>query len=391
MPRASHEGSWVDAAVDAEAAMYLSGASSLTFEAREAYLATAAKASPHHRAIFGRKITPWSQAEDQWNLGLWSPRFVWDPLAPQRIGLTGIFYQYGSRDWNLTLFGSPIAVPERGYPVREEKGRLIADSPDWLPPYEELLLLNRQTAIRYSIEQPPLSSLLLQPGAAASLTWGRDSGPWARLNGGVLPCPQLDFALEAQLNPQTSILEATLRPRILRHTLMSVESGYRFQKAQIWGSLTREIPLGRGDVPENWIVSPVGPTWISAIGASWSLGGKWALQTSGLWIEEKKPEYKADDIQINLPSRYPFRKSVQGAVRFDPNDRWGTSASWTRELSEASQKITFEGEYRGSRKSPWSFGLGVDLFSAPSGRGGQSVLSQYSQDDRVRGRVAYAF
>ena len=43
--------------------------------------------------IFGRRLHLWSEAEEEWNLGIFQPQFRWNPIRPSQQGLTGLFWQ----------------------------------------------------------------------------------------------------------------------------------------------------------------------------------------------------------------------------------------------------------------------------------------------------------
>ena len=56
-------------------------------------LGSARKGDIHSWAV-GRWIRPWSEADQNWQLGLWEPRLSLDTLRPIRQGITGLFYEY---------------------------------------------------------------------------------------------------------------------------------------------------------------------------------------------------------------------------------------------------------------------------------------------------------
>src|SRR5690606_11760190 len=89
-PRFSAESRVIRGAADIRAATFLNRNSSFSFDAREAYIGTSSRLSPHHQVSVGRKYFDWSVADRQWNVGVWSPRFMLDPFAAEQLGSTGV-------------------------------------------------------------------------------------------------------------------------------------------------------------------------------------------------------------------------------------------------------------------------------------------------------------
>src|SRR5205814_9510507 len=66
------------------------------FEMPEAYVGTTREQSDLQIAA-GRKLEHWNRLDDDWRLGIWQPRYRWDYLDPETVGLTGAFFHFEQR------------------------------------------------------------------------------------------------------------------------------------------------------------------------------------------------------------------------------------------------------------------------------------------------------
>ena len=84
--------------------------------------------------VIGRYRVEWDWADHFWNRGLWEPFYREDALRARQGGLSGIFRQFDYDNVHLTLFGSPIFIPESGPHFIEKNGRLVSNNPWFVPP-----------------------------------------------------------------------------------------------------------------------------------------------------------------------------------------------------------------------------------------------------------------
>jgi hypothetical protein len=383
-PRLESDGKVLSTKLEAQGITFLSDRSSFTVEASNAYIATSWNLMPHHQFTLGRRVYDWSVADDAWKMGLWSPRFLWDPLRPETVGLVGAFYQYQSRSWRLLAAASPMSIPERGFPVRQENGRLTSASADWVEPYRYINAMNQLMPIQYKIKYPAIRELVMNPGATASIRYGAERGVWAQSVYGLLPIHQPDLTVNAVILPQDSALAATIYPRVLFHHLLTGEAGYRGDGWSLWASYSRESPLHK-DAPSDRMVQPVGPATIIAGGGDFTVS-RFSARAQILWIDEKRPPLKEGDMDLGLPSRFPYRRAVKVGGRWDVSHKFVYDMSHTRDVAESSGLTSIDMTYLPGKR--WSLGVGADFFASDTGRG---LIGQYEGNDRVRGRISYEF
>jgi hypothetical protein len=397
-PQWSFDGAKVEANFDVRAVTFLADSSSsmiadTTVMAGNAYVATSHNLMPHHQITLGQRKYDWSVADENWNMGLWNARFIWDPLRPETVGLTGAFYTYESAAWRILGFATPISIPERGYPIREASGQLVASSPFYIPPYQAAVVMNQVVPISYTISQLQIANLIFKPGAALSVRYGKEQGPWASLQYGLMPMHQLDLAVDAglALNGGNDIIEATVYPRVLFQHLVTLEGGYHASDFAVWASSTGEAPLQQA-APADWSLNDIGPAAIVSAGAELKIQTPLSehrdLSLSGsiLIVQEDKAPVADGQLSLDLPSRFPFTRAAQFDVRWQASPKLLTDVKWITDIAQASRLISADVNWL--PKGPWILGVGADLISSDTGQG---LIGQYVGDDRVRLKVAYAF
>jgi hypothetical protein len=398
-PEASYQGKWVSAEADLKGVAFISNVSSFTAEAGNLYVATSPEWMPHHQITLGRRIYDLNEMEDEWSLGLWSARFLWNPLSPERIGLTGAFYTYESAKWRVLVFGTPISPPERSFPVRDAGGQLEADARDYVQPYQELLLMNQPVPIHYSIQYPPLSELLVRPGAGMQVRYGGRTGAWGSLSYGVMPMHEVQMAIEPHMNPQAYAVDAIVHPITMFHHLVSFENGFRGERWSLWSSVTGENPIQK-TIPADWQMDPTGPSLLTAVGGDIRLDKYFALSASYLRVDEDAQPAPPGAIPLNLPSRFQYRRAVQFEGRWTGIPQLTLDGHWIYDIANQSGLVSLDVLFQphvgrssvlnamfGGQGS-WAFGVGADLISSSTDTG---YIGQYYGNDRVRGRISYAF
>jgi hypothetical protein len=381
-PDFSTEGEIFSTRLHATAIGFVQDTSSFTVEAMDAYISTSSRLSSLHQISLGRRNYDWSAADDEWKIGLWTPRFNWDPLRPQQVGLTGAFYHYQSADWRLVAYASPIAVPERGFPIRND---MTSASPDWVPPFQQLPMLNQYIPARYNIIYPSITDLILRPNASVSLRYGGQRGAWTSASVGFMPVHQVLLSVDPGVNPQTSALDVDVHPSVAMHRLITGEAGYRGREWNLWASATREVPLAPFTA-DTWISNPIGPSVIAAAGAQYSPYDWLKLRGSYLWIDEDAPPVPGD-LAVGLPPRYMYMQAMRLAGEWTANSALTYGMQWTYDVAQSSNLLSLDVTYAKPTQS-WMVGLGSDIFTSTTRQG---QIGQYLGNDRLRARVSYVF
>jgi hypothetical protein len=270
----------------------------LSFEAREAYLSTQKSVAPGsdptrgHELTLGRRYYEWSKVDKEWTMmSLWSPRFVWDPIYPQTIGMTGVFYTYKGSHFKLTSFASPIAVPERGTPLSEEDHNITSPNPFWNPLPTQLPVQGNQTRIEYTLLMPQLQEILLRPNFAVRGEYSFDSGFWVGGNWGILPVHMTQLAAEPYLgtsNNPDGVLSVNIRPQFPMRNLLTLETGYSDPGKQwsAWISGSYEHPFNFEN-QRNWLNPVITPTTVISAGTNVQVTQNFSFDGGILFVNEQ--------------------------------------------------------------------------------------------------------
>jgi hypothetical protein len=398
-PRLSSNGKILESKLDAEAIVQVTDTKTLrvdrrafTVEAANAYFATSKQLMSKHQFTLGRRVYQWSKFDREWEFGAVSPRFIWDPTRPQIIGLTGVFHSYETKHWRWLSYGSPLSIPERGYPLRNENGKLLSSNPFYNPYFDSAVIAKVNLPIEYTVVYPAMSSLLFNPGGTTSLRWSSDEGGkgfWVQGMYGFLPIVQPNLAIQASVPAQRGVIEVEVHPTIQRHHLGMLEAGITRANYSIWASVMREKPTNRV-VPSSWIATREEPASIYSAGGHVRFGPKWQLSASYIYVsEERTPTVEEPDFTIDLPGRFPYHRAARGRLDFQANERMNYALSIVSDLEYDSQMMSVEVLYRILKKdNALTLSVGSDFFASSTEKG---YLGQHKGNDRVRGGVGYAF
>lgn len=393
----------VEGVVDFKVFAFLPEASSTTAEAQNMYIATHSKLISNQQISLGRRQYDWSVADDFWTMGLWQPRFMWDPLRPMQVGLFGAFYAMETDDFRLLVHASPIAVPERGTPLYQSDGQ-IRSYGAWFNPLPTQVSADIGTGttlvpIQYTLNMPAMSKTLLRPSAAAQIRYGGKSRYWASLSYGVMPVHQTDLAIGVPVEVSPSgdpFVNATVNVRFRQHELLTLETGYRGKVWSVWSSFSAERPY---DVKNQagQIFVPTGPAAIGIVGGTVMPTRGLQMSASFLEINERPgagPDLgSSGGVKINnLSERFPFRRAFRLATSYAPNLERGfsTEVSWVSDIAQQSDLITTNFFYRIPTELDKGvlLGFGVDMIHSETQAG---WIGQYRGNDRFRGSVSYVF
>ncbi len=259
-PYGDFETSVIHARIEILTMLYVNQLASFSPEGPQAYIATHENLmGGRHQFTLGRRILDWSAMEKGMNflLSSWSPRFGWDPYNPTQVGLTGLFYTYKYDKFRLIAHATPFGIPERGAPT---------GSPWVTPNPESVEAMGRQVPLRYDLSRIDYVSLIFRPGAALSLQYGDETGPWARGNYGIMPSHMVNAGVNAKLDPISDEIQASIFARGLHDQLLTFEAGWNESLWSTWISANHVAPVFVPKAPPSHVMSPVGNGTIIAVG-----------------------------------------------------------------------------------------------------------------------------
>ena len=341
----------------------------------------------------GRKLFDWSKLDKTWRMmSLWSPRFTWDELHPQLVGMTGLFVTYETPRLKIALFGSPIAIPEMGTPTSEKDHNIVSSNPFWKPLPSQLTVLGAQTTIKYSLLMPEMKDILLRPNFALKARYETETGFFASLNSGVLPVNMVQMAAEPFLNTQgtSGELDVNIRPQFPMRNINTLELGYDspYKDWNLWLSASYEQPF-QFENQANWLNPIITPSSIISAGTSTQLTQNFRFDGSVIFIHEQPFNRSSTlpDVNVDLPSRFPLKQGIQVGGNWRFSDVTEGNLSWIQDLIQQNHLASMDLEHY-IPSSHLTVGMGMDLILASSTQG---WVGHYDGDDRLRGWLKYAF
>lgn len=403
-------GSLVQTALSGEILFALQGGGSGPyFEIPEAYIGSSEKLSPFQFFV-GRKMEGWSRLDERWGFGIWQPRFRWDYIRPETVGLSGVFLNYKGNGLRLLGFATPFFIPERGVPTNSENGIVVSNSPWFVPPPTKIAIINKDTPVQYTIRLPEIKDIVLNPGAAMMAYVGHNSGPWLSAAYAFKPINQLLLAYDGNLyptekDPNQQVAKADIFPRVLNHHLVSAEAGARNQAMGAWVSALWDRPI-RDKTPSRWTTQEVQN--------GLALSGTVEMAVAGTKSNPTKVDMSylrvyganASDggfSKVNgsvFDSRYPYTEALSVGVRGgvpDPFRLWGDRLSATTQLIQdfANRGNIFSSEIQYRHQESWMIAFGFDVLGSDAApdpsRAGNDFINRYRANDRVHAGVSYVF
>lgn len=338
--------------------------------------------------FLGRKLQNWSSLDSIWNLGVYQPQFKWNPLLPENQGLTGIFYNKKDGLMNLTLFASPLYIPDQGASYELKDGQFQSSNPWFASPPQNIKFGGQLLPIDYEIARPEVSSVIFQTQYGADFKYGDRFGYFANLAGMYKPSNQLALGYKGVL--VTTRVRVDVTPKVYFENIYSMDLGYR----QEWGLVQLSALYS---IPQN-------PTFEAAFNApEFERSLMWGpqivykfrpfelfvayLDTNGGQVKDIGPDASAD--RASLSQRVLFKQAAQLQLKYSDvlwdTFRLDSSINFVTSSKEGFRQIKVKNylKFRG----PWSVWIDFLLIDTES-----SILTNvepYKSSDQLTLGVSY--
>ncbi len=355
------------------------------------------KPSDDEKLYIGRKLMNWSELDSRWNLGLWQPLFQWNPLNPEAQGLSGIFWQAERPSYSVTVFASPIFIPNQGPAFEVVNGQFVPGNPWFRRPPDSVRIFSESTQVQYNFERPNESQVVFQPSYGARLLFGSaEAGTLVQLNYMYKPSNELALAYSGILDTSTIKGVVDLKPLVFYHTLSGLDLSHRTGKWRFGISGVADRPQKDLDLEERWtrpqfsdayLVSPFVEYYLPRFAVSLQ-----SLNIYGGEIVEVGDMASPDRPSLSLI--YPFQQAIKLTIEnrlfLQGLRRLISKLSYTTSQKNDFEFLQWKLSHRFS--SLWSMYSELDLLkSGDLSRSNQNEISQFKNDDRFMIGAAYVF
>lgn len=347
----------------------------------------------------GRKKIRWSQLDETFGLGLYQPLFKWNPLQTESQGLTGVFLHIeetmGGVPWGLTLFGSPLFIPNQGAGYELRDGQFEQSNPYFNPPPQQAEVNGQKVQFQYELEKPEVNDVIYQQSFAGQVFVGeRKKGVHALAAFAQKPMNELILGFQGVLIPNQKI-ETQVLPKVATHNIVSGEVRYTFSNISLGlagAGETTQAPK----FDSQWTYSKYSPASlvspfvdIKLFGVDINLA---TLSVDGGEAQLVGPQAsEAEKVKIE---QFPFRNAAQAQIKYQyrikRHENLGLSTRYLRgsagEFDLWSSTVAYQWQER------WAAQLTSQLVAVQSATPSEkTVFHSYADNDLVAFGVSYVF
>jgi len=340
----------------------------------------------------------WSAFEEEWRLGLYRPRFMYNKLSGGQGGLFGA--HFSSEGFSVGVL--PVFIPEFGPHFNNSNGQIRSGNP-WFGQLPKTLSYGGSDApLKYDVVVPPLEKIVFKPGLVSSYENRLNKNIYSRWSAAYKPIPQLllNFPSDRRfiLGSEEQYFSVEVQPWVAYHGVVSMDqwivtddksSSFRF-------SLAHEQP----DVPSRprtWVTQEIGPATFLSSRLETTLSSFWNskvyLSQFKVWGGDRSDEGRYATDETFFETRQFYREAYGvGAETLWPG-RWNFSSSVSFVFDLLQEGGVFSTKHSFSFRRDLSFfaradflGLFTDSNPVPTG-----FLSRYRANDRAEVGVNYVF
>ncbi len=345
----------------------------------------------------GRRKMNWSDLDSRWGLGLWEPVFKWNPLSPERQGLSGLFWQAPfNRHFDLTLFASPLFFPDQGPSYDIADGSFVRTNPWFHRPPDSIKIFGETTQIEYQLQTPNDAQVVFQTSYGAKLAFGDPQNLYFQVSYTYKPSNQLAIGYSGILDIPKDRGVVDLQPQVFFHHLTGADLSYQFSRFKAGASGLYDQPEQNKIFDDQW----THPVFENALLLSVFTEIQFEnfkiylqrLDVSGGRVTEEGS--LASPTRPALMMVYPFRQAneigLTGHLSFSEDRKLLSTLSYLQDDKNSFSLLKFNSTFRLSRL--WSFFGEVQLIDAsPITVDNQNEIAQYVNNDRYMIGAGYAF
>lgn len=352
----------------------------------------------------GRKLELWSATDEEWKQGVVHSRYMQNRLTPEPAGLFGFFAGQDRETVSWSVGILPLYIPDIGAHFTVENGRFQSRNPWFDPPVDRFRFRGEDGEIRYSVNQPPVQEIALNPGFITTVESDVGRASSVRLTLAHKPVPQLLLGFPSLnkvfVGTNADYLQVDVTPQVIYHSVAALETWNQVGQWTLSSGVTVDAPIGAA-FDESYTKQTYSPAWIYGFTASRPLEeeGRYAARLKfgvlkiqggaaadrGVFAREKslfERRFQYDEAYLaalHLPVRGWLRRPIDTETRlvYDRIQNGGTFAFAVGYTVAPRWRVDAEAEFLGL--------LGGDRQEK------NGFLSTYRANDRVALGTSYVF
>ncbi len=276
----------------------------------------------------GRKKVSWSLLDNEFLLGIYQPLFKWNPLQSETQGLTGVFLnlhneEEGQIPWGVTVFGSPLFIPDQGAGYEIKEGQFEKSNPYFQGAPTRAEINGQVVDVNYNVEKPATQDIIYNNSFAGRIHLGKEyRGFYAQASYANKPSNQLALGFDGYVYSDgvEDVTKVDIMPALYFHQVSSADIKWMGRNFGVGISGVHEnpgAPKFQGETrdwtyvvyQESNLVSPfiqlrgygidAKLSYISVSGGESEAIGKFASQSGKF-----------------LPQRYPFKNAGLASIAY---------------------------------------------------------------------------
>jgi hypothetical protein len=347
----------------------------------------------------GRKKVAWSRLDEEYSFGVYQPLFKWNSLQWESQGLTGFFLHFESASglpWGLTLFGSPVFIPNQGASFEVKEGTFQASNPFFKAPPTVAIVQDRSFDINYDIRKPEVQDVVLRQSFAGRAFLGSpERGGYWQLAYAFKPMNELNMGFVGYAPPSSKKVNVEILPVVSNHHALSSDLQWSSENFRLGVSVLYDSPQEPQFDSEWTYASFTNSTLVSP-----SLGFRnrnaelsfSVLSVTGGESLGRGPE--SSQANQFIPQRYPFRNAGQLSAKYQLRwKRHEALAFSTRYLrGEAGEFDLWLSQVAYQWTQGWAMSLVTQMVAVEDNlKGERTAFSPYVNNDLVAMGVSYVF
>lgn len=354
------------------------------------------EASDTEKLYIGRKRMHWSDLDARWNLGLWQPLFERNPLNPEPQGLSGVFWHAERPRYSITVFASPVYIPNQGPAFEIVNGQFVPGNPWFRRPPESVRIFSESTQVDYNFEKPNESQVIFQASYGASLMFGSPEDSLMQISYMYKPSNELALGYSGILDTGTLRSVVDLKPVVYNHTLSGLDLTQRLGNFRIGVSGVIDRPQKQLDFEERWTQPRFSDAYLVSPFIEFKLSGLLiSLQSLNIYggeIQEIGDMASAERPPLTMiyPFQQALKTTMENHISFQGPRRLRSRVSYTLSQKNKFEYVQWNVNYRLS--ALWSVYSELELLKAEEiSDTNRNEIAQFKNDDRFLMGVAYVF